>query len=65
MELQDKNGFTGYPITESGKIGSKLLGLVTLRDLDFLKPDQYQTAVENVSLIDRHESINIYFLFSF
>ena len=27
MELKDKNGFTGYPITETGKIGSKLLGL--------------------------------------
>jgi IMP dehydrogenase len=54
MELKDKNGFTGYPITESGKIGSKLLGLITLRDLDFLKPEQLDSAVETV--------INIFFL---
>jgi len=28
-------GFTGFPVTEDGKMGSKLLGLVTKRDTDF------------------------------
>lgn len=33
-DLKKKNGFSGYPITENGKLGSKLLGIVTTRDVD-------------------------------
>jgi len=32
---KEKFGFSGFPITEDGKIGSKLLGMVTSRDVDF------------------------------
>jgi len=35
-ELRRKCGFTGFPVTEDGHMGSKLLGLVTKRDTDFL-----------------------------
>lgn len=35
LEARRKNGFTGYPITENGKLGGKLLGMVTSRDIDF------------------------------
>jgi len=35
-ELRRKCGFMGFPVTEDGKMGSKLLGLVTQRDTDFL-----------------------------
>ncbi len=30
-------------MTESGKINSKLLGLITFRDIDFLSKDQWST----------------------
>jgi IMP dehydrogenase len=30
-------GFTGFPVTEDGRMGSKLLGLVTKRDTDFVQ----------------------------
>lgn len=30
--LKSKLGFTGFPVTENGKMGNKLLGLVTKRD---------------------------------
>ncbi len=30
-------------MTESGKINSKLLGLITFRDIDFLNKDQWST----------------------
>ena len=36
-ELREKCGFTGFPVTVDGKMGSKLLGVVTKRDTDFLK----------------------------
>jgi IMP dehydrogenase len=33
----------GIPVTENGKINSKLLGLITFRDIDFLNKDQWST----------------------
>ncbi|RFU75315.1 inosine-5 -monophosphate dehydrogenase imd2 [Trichoderma arundinaceum] len=33
--LKEKWGFGGFPVTEDGKIGSKLLGIVTNRDIQF------------------------------
>ncbi|GAA6063536.1 hypothetical protein JCM10212_004242 [Sporobolomyces blumeae] len=36
--IKDKHGFCGIPITETGKLGSKLLGIVTGRDIQF-RPD--------------------------
>ena len=35
MKLQQKCGFSGFPVTENGQMKSKLLGLVTKRDSDF------------------------------
>jgi len=55
-------GFSGVPITEGGKMGSKLLGIVTNRDIDFIEDrstplskvmtplDQLVTAAEELSL---------------
>ncbi|CAE7198098.1 impdh [Symbiodinium sp. CCMP2592] len=34
--LKTKHGFTGFPVTENGQMGAKLLGLVTKRDTDFI-----------------------------
>jgi len=34
-EIKEKFGFSGIPITENGKLNSKLVGIVTNRDIDF------------------------------
>ncbi len=34
---KDEHGFSGFPITVDGKLGSRLIGMVTSRDVDFRK----------------------------
>jgi IMP dehydrogenase len=35
--IKVKYGFSGVPITETGRMGAKLVGIVTTRDIDFIK----------------------------
>jgi len=35
-DIKNKYGFSGIPVTESGKMGSRLVGIVTTRDHDFI-----------------------------
>ncbi|XXH03017.1 iqgap- protein [Hypoxylon texense] len=48
--LKEKWGFGGFPVTESGKLGSKLLGIVTNRDLQF--EDDVSQSVDKVMITD-------------
>jgi len=47
-EAKKLHGFSGFPVTQNGKIGSKLLGLVTWRDVDFIPSSKYNTLVKEV-----------------
>ncbi|KAF7853066.1 hypothetical protein EAF04_010805 [Stromatinia cepivora] len=42
--LKEKWGFGGYPVTETGKLGSKLVGIVTNRDIQFEDDDSATVA---------------------
>lgn len=43
LDIKEKRGFCGIPITANGKLRSKLLGIVTSRDVDFLQSAEEQT----------------------
>ncbi|KAF9586635.1 inosine-5'-monophosphate dehydrogenase [Lunasporangiospora selenospora] len=37
LAIKEKHGFSGFPVTADGKLGSKLLGIVTARDVQFVR----------------------------
>lgn len=47
-EIKKQKGFAGVPVTDTGKIGGKLLGIVTSRDIDFIKKDGLNTPLDKV-----------------
>lgn len=43
LKLKKEVGFSGFPVTSDGKLGSKLLGIVTNRDIDFVQDIEKKT----------------------
>lgn len=50
ITAKKKFGFSGIPITNSGHMGEKLVGLVTQRDIDFLTDDEMDTPISEVRI---------------
>ncbi len=70
LELKEKLGFCGFPVTSSGKLGEKLVGIVTNRDIDFANIEKklkvadvmtpqskLVTALEGVSLAEANSTL--------
>ncbi|KAK7207257.1 IMP dehydrogenase/GMP reductase [Myxozyma melibiosi] len=59
-ELKEKLGFAGFPVTENGQVGGKLLGIVTSRDIQFLEQDDLLVSeVMTTDLITASEGIDL------
>ncbi|KNC76200.1 inosine-5'-monophosphate dehydrogenase 1 [Sphaeroforma arctica JP610] len=48
MDCKATRGFGGIPVTENGKMGSKLLGMVTSRDVDFFGEHEWEKTLGEV-----------------
>lgn len=49
LNVKKEHGFCGIPVTENGKLGGKLVGIVTSRDIDFLEGKNYENIkLENI-----------------
>lgn len=51
VKLKVTHGFSGFPVTDTGEIGGQSQGLVTGRDFDFIKPEQYDKKVREVVVV--------------
>jgi IMP dehydrogenase len=59
-ELKDKWGFGGFPVTENGTLRSKLVGIITPRDIQFHADlDDPVTAVMSTDLITARTGITL------
>ena len=69
LRIKEKFGFSGIPVTETGKINAKLVGIITNRDIDFetnvskkvsdVMNSHLTTATVGVSLREANEILKI------
>ncbi|EON67344.1 inosine-5'-monophosphate dehydrogenase [Coniosporium apollinis CBS 100218] len=58
--LKEKWGFGGFPVTEDGKLRSKLVGIITPRDIQFHADlDDPVTAVMSTDLVTAPEGVDL------
>ncbi|CCE78525.1 Piso0_001151 [Millerozyma farinosa CBS 7064] len=59
-EMKTQMGFTSFPVTDSGKVGGKLVGIVTSRDVQFHEDDSSKVSeVMTTDVITGAEGIDL------
>lgn len=48
FKVKKEKGFAGIPVTDTGKLGGRLLGIVTSRDIDFKSQEILDVPLKNV-----------------
>ncbi|TDL18427.1 IMP dehydrogenase [Rickenella mellea] len=59
LDIKARLGFGGIPITDSGSLGGKLLGIVTNRDVQFRAPSTRLSEVMTTSLVTAPEGVTL------
>ncbi|GLB44101.1 putative catalyzes the conversion of inosine 5'-phosphate (IMP) to xanthosine 5'-phosphate (XMP), the first committed and rate- limiting step in the de novo synthesis of guanine nucleotides, and therefore plays an important role in the regulation of cell growth [Lyophyllum shimeji] len=59
LEIKARLGFCGIPITDTGSLGGKLVGIVTARDIQFRDPQTPLRDVMTTSLVTAPQGITL------
>ncbi|KAL7304501.1 hypothetical protein TKK_0003292 [Trichogramma kaykai] len=57
VNVKETHGFCGIPITDTGKLGGKLMGMVTSRDIDFLADSAENLSIKLGDIMTRVENL--------
>ncbi|EJD55049.1 IMP dehydrogenase [Auricularia subglabra TFB-10046 SS5] len=59
LDVKARLGFCGIPITDTGKLGGKLVGIVTSRDIQFQPPNTPLADIMTTSLVTARQGVTL------
>ncbi|KAI0337155.1 IMP dehydrogenase [Trametopsis cervina] len=59
LEIKERLGFSGIPITDTGSLGGKLVGIVTNRDVQFISTSTLLSDVMTTDLVTAQQGVTL------